>query len=198
MAIPIRSISGMVLLVLAFGAFAQTNSTDEQSQDEAAKVLQPITVTGYHIKRMELEGPAPVIVFDRMELERAGINTLEEFARNLPLNWGPFGDSWGMVRDRPVGQVNFDLRGIGADSTLTLVNGRRIAPYAGFWDAIIDVNAIPVSAIDRIEILKDGASAQPCRDATRPRRGCRYLATCFTARPKPRTTRRRPPFMARR
>ena len=68
MAIPVRGIKGMVLLVLASGAFAQTISTDEPPQDEAVKVLEPITVTGYHIKRMDIEGPAPVVVFDRVDL----------------------------------------------------------------------------------------------------------------------------------
>jgi outer membrane receptor protein involved in Fe transport len=160
MATPVRFLTGMVLLVFSFCALAQSD-TEAQQADAAdpAIALEPVKVTGYHIKRIDLEGPAPVVVFDRADLERAGINTLKEFARNLPLNWGPMSDALSLLYGRPIGAAQFNLRGIGLDSTLTLVNGLRIAPFAQFGDAIIDINAIPVTAIDRIEILKDGASA---------------------------------------
>jgi len=123
-------------------------------EEEEPRVLQPITVTGYHIKRINIEGPAPVLVFKRVDLEQAGINTLEEFARHLPLNFPE-----PTLRFSKAGAAAFDLRGIGIDTTLTLVNGLRIAPYAQSAENYIDVNAIPVSSIERIEILKDGASA---------------------------------------
>jgi len=128
---------------------ADTIPGDEEEPIE----LQPITVTGYHIKRIDTEGPAPVVVFTREGLEQAGINTVEEFARYLTINWTyPQGEA-------PIGAAAFDLRGIGVDATLVLVNGFRIAPYGQAAENIVDVNSIPVSAIERIEILKDGASA---------------------------------------
>lgn len=159
MATPVRFLAGMALLMFSISAFAQNAGISEQAEDEIVKVLEPVVVTGSRIKRIDIEGPMPVVVFDRAKLERAAVNTLEEFARNLPLNWGPLGDSDGISFGREVGFAAFDLRGIGDDSTLTLVNGRRVASYARYSGTAIDVNAIPISAVDRIEILKDGASA---------------------------------------
>lgn len=156
---PLRILTGMGLLIFSICAFPQTNPTTDPAEDETAIVLQPITVTGSRIKRIDLEGPMPVVIFNRADLERAAVNTLEEFARNLPLNWGPFGDAIGMLYGRDVGYAGFDLRGIGTDSTLTLVNGRRISPYPRYSGTAIDINAIPIAAIERIEVLKDGASA---------------------------------------
>lgn len=158
MAVPFRTAALMVFFVFPICAFAQV-PTENPADEETAKVLAPITVTGSRIERIDIEGPMPVVVFDRAGFERAGINTLEEFARKLPLNWGPFGDTFGMSSGRDVGYADFDLRGIGTDSTLTLVNGRRIAPYPRYSGTAIDLNAIPVSAIERVEVLKDGASA---------------------------------------
>lgn len=153
MAIPFRFLTGVASLILCSGALAQGDDGAQPGEEDPA-VLQPIAVTGYHIKRIDTQGPAPVVVFSRSDLEQAGINTLEEFARYLPLNWtGP------TLRFATVGAASFDLRGIGVDATLTLVNGLRVAPYAQSAENYIDVNAIPVSAIERIEILKDGASA---------------------------------------
>lgn len=126
---------------------------------EEAAVLETITVTGYHIKRIGVEGPAPVVVFSHEDFEQAGINTVEEFTRYLTINTTyPIGAA-------PIGAAAFDLRGIGVDATLVLVNGFRIAPYGQAAENIIDINSIPVSAIDRIEILKDGASAVYGADA---------------------------------
>ena len=110
-------------------------------------------VTGYHLKRIDIEGPVPVVVFEREDLKQAGIATIEEFARYLPINFAAIEDFSGAN-----GQTSFDIRGIGPGATLTLVNGQRVAVPWGYASTV-DVNAIPVSAIDRIEILKDGASA---------------------------------------
>jgi outer membrane receptor protein involved in Fe transport len=149
MATPIRFVAGMVCLILSICAFAQANPDDDPAEDEEAKVLEPITVTGYHIKRIDVEGPAPVLVFDREDLEQAGIVTLEEFATYLTIN-KPVA-----ILDAAAGATSFNLRGIGIDTTLVLINGFRIAPYAQFAENAVDVNSIPVSAIERIEILAD-------------------------------------------
>jgi outer membrane receptor protein involved in Fe transport len=159
MSIPVRLLAGMVLIVLSFYTFAQSAADASPGDDAAAheeepKVLQPIQVTGYHIKRMDIEGPAPVMVFSRTQLEQAGVNTLQEFAAKLPIN---FPEELGTLE--AIGAASFDLRGIGVDTTLTLVNGLRIAPYAQLAENSVDVNSIPLSAIERIEILTDGASA---------------------------------------
>jgi iron complex outermembrane receptor protein len=149
-----RFLTGVVLLISTICVFAQINPDQQEDEDESVKVLEPITVTGYHIKRIDIEGPAPLVVFDREDFEQAGINTLEEFARYLPINLPEE-----LRDDGAIGATGFDLRGIGIDTTLVLVNGFRIAPYAQLAENTVDINSIPVSAIDRVEILKDGASA---------------------------------------
>ncbi len=148
-----KSVLGLSLLLFSFGVFAQDSSGDEPDEDEAL-VLEKMQVTGYHLKRIDIEGPVPVVVFEREDLEQAGIATIEEFARYLPVNFAAIEEPWGAN-----GQASFDIRGIGPGATLTLVNGQRIAPFPWEYANTVDVNAIPVSAIDRIEILKDGASA---------------------------------------
>lgn len=154
------------LIAIGPVVLAQPESINESTEtellsDEKPFELERIRVTGYHLKRMDIEGPAPVQVFDREDLRRAGINTLEEFARKLPLNFAPPPQSASFV---PRG-VSFDLRGIGVEATLVLVNGLRIAPYGLANEEAVDVGSIPVAAIDRIEILKDGASAVYGADA---------------------------------
>ncbi len=154
MATPTRILAGAVLFVLTLCAYAQEDLTDPVAEDGSAGVLEEVVVTGYHIKRTGAEGPAPVLVMDAELLEQAGIETLQDFANYLPINYPE--------ADRPIGAIGatgFDLRGIGIDTTLTLVNGLRIAPYSQLAENAVDINAIPVSAIERIEILKDGASA---------------------------------------
>jgi len=148
---PFRMLIGMVLLVVSICTLAQSDSSETDPDD--VKELTPFKVTGYHLKRIDLEGPAPLMVFNREMLENAGVNTLQEFARYLPINLPEFVVWW------QSGPAFFDLRGIGIDYTLVLVNGLRVSPYAMSGSSRIDVNSIPLAAIDRIEILKDGASA---------------------------------------
>jgi len=152
MNLPLRFLLGVGWFMLTFGLPAQETGVRPE-EDEPEQFMELVRVTGYHVKRVDTEGPAPVISFDGLELEEAGITTLEEAARyltiNVPLNYRN-GDA--------VGGSFFDLRGIGTGATLTLVNGLRIAPYAQAEAPVVDINSIPVSAIERIEILKDGAS----------------------------------------
>jgi outer membrane receptor protein involved in Fe transport len=154
-----RILTGIALLLLSIGTAAPASPNLQVAEtvqfgEEEPLALESLRVTGYHVERMGFEGPAPVVVFTHDDLEQAGINTLAEFARQLPLNWPEQ-----TLRFDSVGAAAFDLRGLGIDATLTLVNGRRIAPYAQSAENYIDLNAIPVAAIERIEILKDGASA---------------------------------------
>lgn len=163
--IPIRSLCVTSLLLWQGPAWTQPDSGSQgtdpaASPEQAPAVLEPVEVTGSHLRRMDIEGPLPVLIIEREELLRSGTNTLEEFARRLPMNW-----SEPPLRFDRVGAAGFDLRGLGIDSTLTLVNGLRVAPYAQSAASYIDVNAIPLSAIERIEILKDGASAVYGADA---------------------------------
>src|SRR5690606_26920628 len=89
------------------------------------------------------------------------VNTLADFARHLTYNLGVPNDENAALSPAP-GTSFFNLRGIGAPGTLTLVNGRRVAPHGApqaNGQTFADLSSIPFAAIERIELLKDGASA---------------------------------------
>jgi iron complex outermembrane recepter protein len=120
-----------------------------------------VDVTGTNIKRVDTEGPAPVAIITREEIERRGSTTVAEILRALPAQGGfTFDDQF--TNGFAPGSSGIGLRNLGQNATLVLVNGRRVANY-GFAQnidlAFVDLNSIPVGAIERIEVLKDGASA---------------------------------------
>ncbi|MBK8324305.1 MAG: TonB-dependent receptor [Betaproteobacteria bacterium] len=125
------------------------------------QALEKIEVTGSNIKRVDAEGPAPVQVITRQEIERSGYSTLADVMRFLPANSAlAYEETFTGSFSR--GSSGVSLRGLGQRATLTLINGRRMAnmPFAqNLQDAFVDLNSIPLAAIDRIEVLKDGASA---------------------------------------
>jgi outer membrane receptor protein involved in Fe transport len=155
--------------LLAAGAlFPLISAAAEEfsSSEPDEPLLEEVVVLGYHIRRTDTLGPAPVTVIDREALQATGFNTLAEVARALPSNVQGLTD--GGSRTLPTsGTAQFDLRGLGVDATLVLINGRRVAPHGQgqFNDYFVDLNSIPVAAIERIEVLTDGASALYGSDA---------------------------------
>jgi outer membrane receptor protein involved in Fe transport len=136
------------------------SSQDQVEVDQDEPTIEEIVTTGSRIKRTDNDGPQPVVVFDRVYLESTGFQDVADFSRHLPQSHQTLNESFGQYQG--IAEASqFNLRGLGADSTLTLVNGLRVAPYGqSLWgDPFADVSAIPMSAIERIEILKDGASA---------------------------------------
>ena len=135
------------------------------SSDEAVK-LEAFTVTGSNIRRVDAETALPVTVIDQGELEARGAATMAELFETLgaaeisgitEINNGP------QLARGDVASI--DLRGIGSGSTLTLLNGRRMAPHPismaenGVPSLAVNINTIPRAMVDRVEILRDGASA---------------------------------------
>jgi iron complex outermembrane receptor protein len=125
-----------------------------------------IEVTGSNLKRLDAETAAPVQVITRADLERQGVLTAAEalarVAANLPFN--SYAESQALGDTSQPGFAGASLRGLGYARTLVLLNGRRVANYA-LNGAGVDLNAIPLAAIERIEVLKDGASAVYGSDA---------------------------------
>ncbi|PMQ16157.1 TonB-dependent receptor [Janthinobacterium sp. AD80] len=127
--------------------------------------MQRVEVTGSSIKRVAKEGALPVQVITFDQIEKQGITTTEQLVRTLSAN-GTGADNmtsgnnvFGADADRVSGGASFaSLRGLGPSSTLVLLNGRRIATH-GASGKSVDLNSIPLGAISRVEILKDGASA---------------------------------------
>ncbi|WP_257218191.1 TonB-dependent receptor [Janthinobacterium sp. BJB304] len=135
------------------------------AQEAAAPAMQRVEVTGSSIKRVAKEGALPVQVISFDQIEKQGITTTEQLVRTLSAN-GTGADNmtsgnnvFGADADRVSGGASFaSLRGLGPSSTLVLLNGRRIATH-GASGKSVDLNSIPLGAISRVEILKDGASA---------------------------------------
>jgi len=143
------------LLAIALQATAQT-------------APQRVEVTGSSIKRLDGETALPVQVIKREDIERTGVTTAAELLKTLSANTAPLSDG-ASITDGTSGQRGFNganLRGIGVSSTLVLLNGRRLANFATPGDSAgVDLNNIPAGAIQRVEVLKDGASAVYGSDA---------------------------------
>src|SRR5471030_3416218 len=133
---------------------AQAQTTDQP--------MQRVEVTGSSIKRLVSETANPLTVFKSDDFIKQGLTTAQEVLDRIPSNSSSFssgnvvgGNSSGLPTG---GQASADLRGLGGDKTLVLLKDRKIAnhPYDG---ASVDLNIIPVSALERVEVLRDGASA---------------------------------------
>lgn len=148
---------------LLFSAIALTAGlpTTTFAQDKA---IEEVTVVGSRISRnSQFEGATPVQVFDRDAIDKSGYNNLQQIFEKSPVAGNGTFSTRGNNQDSTAnGAAAVSLRGLGADATLVLVNGRRVAISAfaeGITTNFVDINAIPVGAIERVEVLKDGASA---------------------------------------
>ena len=142
------------------GALAQSSAPG------AAPPRERIDITGSNIPRVEGETGLPVQIITRGELERGGVQTAQDILERVSANqsFGSWNDAKG-VGDTRAGFTSASLRGLGSERTLVLLNGRRLAPYALTGGQSVDLSGIPVSAIERVEVLKDGASAVYGSDA---------------------------------
>ncbi|MCC6070441.1 TonB-dependent receptor domain-containing protein [Massilia sp. GCM10020059] len=134
------------------------------AQDVPQQYIQRVEITGSSIKRIAKEGALPVEIISRKQLEEQGIVNAEQLIASLNVN-GNGSDNLASNADVTSGAQrgnngasSANLRGQGADSTLVLLNGRRVAPH-GMKGSAVDLNSIPFAAVDRVEVLKDGASA---------------------------------------
>jgi iron complex outermembrane receptor protein len=118
-----------------------------------------IDITGSNIRRVEGEGALPVQIITRADIEKEGIQTAMSLVERLSANSSVGGINLsGSLGATNVGYAAASLRGLGAQRTLVLLNGRRLA-NTSLSGTAVDINSIPLSAIDRVEVLTDGASA---------------------------------------
>jgi iron complex outermembrane receptor protein len=129
--------------------------------------LEKFEVTGSNIRRVDLEGPSPIKVISRQEIDATGRTNLTDLLRELP-EAGVIGINEGGTTAAVRGSTALDLRGLGANNTLVIVNGRRVAPTGNNsgGTVFVDLNRFPIAMVERIEVLKDGASAIYGADAT--------------------------------
>lgn len=153
-------------LIALIGVAGQVAAQDAQPQQP----MQRVEITGSSIKRIAKEGALPVEIISRKQLEDQGIVTAEQLIATLNIN-GNGSDNLASNADVTSGAQrgnngasSANLRGQGSDSTLILLNGRRVATH-GMKGSAVDLNSIPMAAVERVEVLKDGASAVYGTDA---------------------------------
>ncbi|MDK2124118.1 TonB-dependent receptor [Parachitinimonas caeni] len=128
----------------------------------AAESIEKIEVTGTSIKRIAKEGAIPVQQLKREDIQRTGATTVAELIQKLPAMQG-FTIAPLAAGTNSGGRSSASIHAIGEDYTLVLLNGRRVAPFES--GASVNLNSIPLSAVERVEVLTDGASALYGSDA---------------------------------
>lgn len=126
-------------------------------QGEQATELDRIEVTGSRIKRAEIEGPSPITVIDRADIDVSGELSVADFLRNNVYN--SFGSTRESSGSATGSQATINLRGIGSVYTLVLLDGRRMTSSPTLSGGAQNINLIPMAAVERIEILREGAGA---------------------------------------
>ncbi len=151
------------LMFVALATIGAVSVTFAQAQSAPVKA-EKIEVTGSNIKRVDAETPSVVQVLTKEDIQKSGASTVAELLRTVPAMGGgdlqDYNGGSGFSRSTQ----SASLRGLGSIGTLILLNGRRVAPAANAdpntgQGQAYNLNTIPLSAIERIEILKDGASA---------------------------------------
>lgn len=157
-------IATAITLAISSAAYAAEN-------EEGDKNAEIVEVTGSRLKGVDLEGASPVVTVDQAELEQRGYTSIADFLADLPqtATAGTFSTAGQNASGigAPAGGAGASLRGLGTDSTLVLINGRRVAvnSFANGTESFVDIDAIPMSAVDRVELLLDGASSVYGSDA---------------------------------
>ncbi|MGI2224543.1 TonB-dependent receptor plug domain-containing protein [Shewanella frigidimarina] len=141
-------------LISGAAAAAFTSPVVFAADEDGAKV-ERIEVTGSRIKRTDLETASPITVFSSADIAASGVSTMEDFIQTIPaINGGAEGST---VNNGSRGFATASLRGLGSGRTLVLINGRRFASG--------DLNSIPTAYVERVEVLRDGASTVYGSDA---------------------------------
>lgn len=151
----VKNVGALVILsifVQSSLCVAEENTANSSEADE-----EHVWVTGSRIRSSVSDSAQPLTVLQALELKQEGVYDLTRALRETTFN------SFGSYRDQSgtsIGQVSLiDLKGLGADRTLVLINGRRVGGNPLTGSSAVDLNTIPMSAVDRIEILSDSASA---------------------------------------
>src|SRR6267378_5431602 len=149
-----------IAVVLGISAYAQAPAPAPAGTEQGGQ-LQQITVTGYLIPRVG-EGPQPVVSYDQDYVQKQSYQTVTDVLRGIPLNNAALSTYTNAGINSSPASAAVNLRGLGVNRTLTLVDGHRFPDFPiplGSAFSFVDLNSIPIAAIDQIEILKDGASA---------------------------------------
>jgi iron complex outermembrane receptor protein len=149
-----------LLVAMAANAWAQ----------DAPEGVQRVEITGSAIRRVQSEGSLPVTVITRDTIDKTGALSITELIQKLPaMTGGGFQASSNSVNGNGNGTSTAAIHGLDQKYTLVLLNGRRVAPFGGFGasggDGAVNLQSLPLDAIERVEVLTDGASALYGSDA---------------------------------
>ena len=159
---PALSAALVAAMMLGFSPQVQAQEAEDEEEEDA---LEEIVVTGSLIKGTPVNAASPVSVIDRSDLEDLGDPTLVELVRNLGVASGNLGETNQFQVNAGEGVGSINLRGLGPQRTLVLLNDGRLS-YGAFGNAdFVDINNIPSIAVERIEILKEGAAVTYGSDA---------------------------------
>lgn len=153
--------TAVIALTVAAPAYAQDADVTTNSTAEAEEPGQGIVVTGTRLRSPNLESASPVTVVTAEEFALTGTTRVEDLINSLPQ---VFAGQGGNVSNGSTGTATLDLRGLGSERTLVLVNGRRMAPGTPSTSSP-DINMIPAALIERVDVLTGGASSVYGADA---------------------------------
>lgn len=152
-------ISGLSLQTTAVAQTPAATATEDKKDEPVA--LEKFQVTGSRVKRTDIETAAPVIQYGTPDIEAKGYTNIGDFIQSLPFNTGSANSIY-QTASFLRGGATANIRGLGSQRFLVLVNGRRAVPYAltnSGNRSVFDFNSLPAAAVDSVEFLKDGASA---------------------------------------
>ena len=158
---------GLALAVMVAAAGATMPLSAQQNEPEVEEVI----VTGSYIRGSALDAPSPVSVVDRDSIQAQGASTIWDVIRNLEVNQGSDTNVEGAMAgsgSQNTGTASVNLRNLGGNSTLTLINGKRSTPAAvvtASGQESVNLNSIPLVMTERVEVLTDGGSALYGADA---------------------------------
>lgn len=153
-----------VRFALAAGALASLANAQRAEAQEAqeptagAASLEEVTVTGSRIRRVDAETASPVFVLDQSAITKSGVSTMGDLVQRVPAIAGAAANPQ-VNNGGGTGESNVELRGLGSQRTLVLLNGRRIGILGNTTTSSVDINMIPINMIERVEVLKEGAGA---------------------------------------
>lgn len=149
---------------VAAATFINIATAQAQTADTEQKPLEEVIVTGTRIAQPTIESVSPITAISAEEMKTEGLTRVEDLLNNLPQVFGDYG---GNISNGATGEATVSLRGLGANRTLVLVNGRRLMPGdpTQNGNAAPDLNQIPSALVERIDVLTGGASAVYGADA---------------------------------
>lgn len=157
----------LFLFIAPMTTVAQDVDSDETDEDdEEAQEMEELIVTGSRLPTGF--GASPIFEITGAELDARGLTNIEDIVRYLPQNFSTITNGGSLDNRSPrfqIGSVTINLRGLGEGSTLVLVNGKRIAASPAETGTFTDVSTLPFSAIERVEVMTDGASSVYGSDA---------------------------------